>query len=731
MELLAPAGNSEALAAAIGEGADAVYLGLKDFNARLRSANFAYSQFEGALRTVHNLKRKVYVAVNTIFTERETDRVYQLLKYLAALRPDGIIVQDFGIVKMVKECFPSLKIHSSTQMNVASSRACNVLSKQNVSRVVLARELSLEEIKTIRSKTNVELEVFVHGALCISASGLCLFSSFLGGKSANRGMCTQACRRLYTVNDESGYYFSPFDLQLLEQAPQLCAAGINAIKIEGRMKSAEYVGAVVRAYRSVIDAIPSGQEAQAIHDAQQILRNDFAREKTMFHFIENNPSVYLNPEQDGGTGIKLGVIKKIKKVKKVNRPFQSEGKDESACGTACGGRPFQSEGENESALGTGGLCGLVECGGMVPAAGDSIRLHKADDSARKTHKLAVSACFEAGLERTGAVWLDIPDGFDVGDTVYLVQTKSFSHRYAPVVPKDLSPFKRQPGRDTAPGRMPQIAKKPSFPAGLYVSVGHIEDLYIAQAVKPVQIVLSINQKNIDALLNTKTPLPFKSTEMILNFDPFYNEALDSRTMEQIEKLIARGYKNYMVNNLAHISILAPLRKELNIIAGPYLYTFNKYAAEFINDMGIDSIVSPFENSRQNLEKTFSEKERASIFIIVFSYPALFRIQSNLGSMYQFKSFKDSKDAEFRLIGDGESTVALPKTPFAISDKIPFLQAARFNRFILDFSPERLQKKFYKEIMQCAKMAAPVPNAVRFNWKNGFFSNDGARAESGS
>ena len=196
VELLAPAGTPEALDAAIAEGADAVYLGLKSFNARMRSTNFAYSQFEGALRSLRRSGRRVYVTVNTVFEQREADRVYQLLKYLDAAGPDGIIVQDFGILMMARE-FKHLKIHASTQMNIASTRGVNALSKYGVSRVVLARELSLEEIRSIRQNTNSELEVFVHGALCASASGLCLFSSYLGGKSANRGLCTQACRRLY------------------------------------------------------------------------------------------------------------------------------------------------------------------------------------------------------------------------------------------------------------------------------------------------------------------------------------------------------------------------------------------------------------------------------------------------------------------------------------------------------------------------------------------------------
>ena len=148
---------------------------------------------------------------------------------------------------MARSCFPSLKLHGSTQMNIASCRGVNLLSRLGFSRVILARELSLEEIRSIRERTNMEHEVFIHGALCVSASGLCLFSSYLGGKSATRGMCTQACRRLYRSGGNQGYYFSPADLELVDYIPALADGGVNSFKIEGRMKSAEYVGAVVSA----------------------------------------------------------------------------------------------------------------------------------------------------------------------------------------------------------------------------------------------------------------------------------------------------------------------------------------------------------------------------------------------------------------------------------------------------------------------------------------------------
>ena len=194
VELLAPAGNPETLDAAIGEGADAVYLGLRSFNARMRSSNFSWSQFEAAVEALHKRNKKIFVTVNTVIEESELERMYRFLSYLNKIGPDALIVQDFGVMSMARTYFPSLRIHASTQMNASSARAVNMLSRAGVSRVVLSRELGLEEIQAVKAATSCELEVFVHGALCVSASGLCLFSSYLGGKSANRGMCAQACR---------------------------------------------------------------------------------------------------------------------------------------------------------------------------------------------------------------------------------------------------------------------------------------------------------------------------------------------------------------------------------------------------------------------------------------------------------------------------------------------------------------------------------------------------------
>ena len=726
IELLAPAGSPEALDAAVGEGADAVYLGLKTFNARLRSANFTYARFEAALRAFRRMGKRIYVTVNTVFEQREADRMYQLLRYLSAMGPDALIVQDLGVLAMARSQFPGLKLHASTQMNIASGRGCNALSRHGVSRVVLARELSLGELRSIRAETNVELEVFVHGALCVGASGLCLFSSFLGGKSANRGMCTQACRRLYhrggTASDnlESGYYFSPSDLQLLEHLPALAEAGINAVKIEGRMKSAEYVGAVVSAYRLVLDAIAeSGGDGyddrirRGIEKGRGILRGDFARGKTAFYFGTDFPGGtgdgvdWLNPVQDGGTGISLGALRRV------------QGRD----------------GERR---------GLVDGDGSAnppPTVGDSIRLHKSDDSARVSHKLQHVEAVKNGY------WLSIPDGFDLGDRVYLIQTRGLAKRYRAVTPADAK-GSRGPGHDKAPvplvvvgakhtGGSSQKNREPkksrpgaAFPEGLYVAVSRTEDLYVVQSSRPARVILDLNRRTARRLLEGAEPLPFKPADIILSLDPYFPQAEAETLADAIPELVDSGYRQFMANNPGHFPLFKDLRPEVRIIAGPWLYMFNTWALSFLASLGVEGFVSPLENNRQNLDRTLGPDCRQSlrdrIFVPVFAWPPLFHIRANLGRQYDFKVFSDSRDENFLLANGDRGSRVFPAKPFSITDKISFLQDSGFRRFIVDLGGLPLKKNDYRDLMRAIGKGAPLPRMSRFNWKDGFFSEQPAQ-----
>ena len=702
-ELLAPAGNVESLDAAIGEGADAVYLGLKTFNARLRSSNFSFREFEGAVSSLHKKGKKIYVTVNTVCEERETERLYRFLSYLNRVGPDGLIVQDYGVVRMCQEFFPNLELHASTQMNVESASAVNLLGKEGFKRVVLARELGLEEIKEIKQKSALELEVFVHGALCVSESGLCLFSSFLGGKSANRGMCAQACRRLYTTESGGGtfqgYYFSPCDLQLIDKIPDLVQAGVESFKIEGRMKSAEYVGSVVAAYRYVLDHWEENKK-EAVAAAKRMLATDFARTKTSYWYnfksvhdgVEGAGGQILNPNQAGGTGIYLGKISSTKAAPQEVREEASE-KDLRV------------------------QLALLKGGTYNPDPGDSIRIHKKNDAGRESHKVRYTE-----FDDQGRLWVDVPQGFGDGDEVYLLQTKSMSKRYPRVLPNDLGPFNHQPRDELLPVMdLTPVQKKELeyFPEGLYVQASSVADVFSAQALNPVRMILELNSETLYDLLNKKTVLPFSKKQMILSLDPFCPQGIESEQASQIASLVEMGYTVFVANNLAQISLLR--QNGAKAIAGPYLYSFNKWAVSWLENQDIGAFVSPYENSKKNLEAVFEPKLRDRVLLPVYAYPALFRIRFKLPKEYDFTYFSDKEEKNFKVNSTPDGSFVMPEAPFSILDKCESLKSEGFKRFLIDFSKTKIRKQEVKAVQLSLTRKAPLEGVSRFNWKEGFYS----------
>ncbi|HCT92206.1 MAG TPA: hypothetical protein DF613_12640 [Lachnospiraceae bacterium] len=259
VELLAPAGSYEAFLGAVNAGADAVYLGGQQFGARAYADNFTTEEIVRALHTAHFYGKKIYLTVNTLLKEREMASLAEYLRPFYEAGLDGVIVQDFGVFCHIREQFPGLPLHVSTQMTVTGVRGASLLKEQGACRVVPARELSLREVRKIREEAGVEVECFIHGAMCYSYSGQCLFSSILGGRSGNRGRCAQPCRLPYEIFDGkrrlsgSSYPLSLKDMCTLAYLPSLLEAGIDSFKIEGRMKRPEYAAGVTAVYRKYID----------------------------------------------------------------------------------------------------------------------------------------------------------------------------------------------------------------------------------------------------------------------------------------------------------------------------------------------------------------------------------------------------------------------------------------------------------------------------------------------
>lgn len=302
IELLSPAGNADALRAAVQSGADAVYIGGPLFNARRSAKNFSVDEIKTFADYCHLYGADLHVAVNTLIKEKELPQLLEYAYQLNDAGADALIVQDLGAAQLIKKACPKLALHASTQMTVTSAEGVKYLENMGFSRVVLARELSRKEIEYIVNHTKAEIEVFVHGALCMCYSGQCLMSSLIGGRSANRGRCAQPCRLPYELTgtdgtDVSGYILSPKDLALIERLDELKKIGVKSLKIEGRLKRAEYVSAVTGIYRKYLDYPSKVSRADMEELTKAFSRSGFTRG----YFDSNTGSSMMSGNNPGNT----------------------------------------------------------------------------------------------------------------------------------------------------------------------------------------------------------------------------------------------------------------------------------------------------------------------------------------------------------------------------------------------------------------------------------------------
>lgn len=313
-ELLAPAGNMNCLVAAIMAGCDAVYIGGKNFGARNYAGNFKDDEIIEAINYSHLYGVKVYVTVNTLIYDAEVESFLKYIDFLHKNNVDAVIMQDLGMIDLVRKTYPNLEIHASTQLHIHNLEGVKLCEELGLKRVVLARETPINLIKKIKDNTNTELEVFVHGALCISYSGQCLMSSLIGGRSGNRGTCAQCCRQPYDliVNNKKinkdKYLLSTKDLNTLNNIGSLIDIGVDSLKIEGRMKREEYVYLVVSIYRKAIDTYLSSGKVNITNDDYKELEKIFNRKFTKgFIFNEENNN-FTNPFRPNHMGIEIGKI---------------------------------------------------------------------------------------------------------------------------------------------------------------------------------------------------------------------------------------------------------------------------------------------------------------------------------------------------------------------------------------------------------------------------------------
>ena len=387
VELLSPAGGYETMVGAFNAGADAVYLGGSRFGARAYADNFDKDQVLDAISYAHLYGKKIYMTVNTLVKESEYSELYDFMLPYAEKKLDGVIVQDYGVMRLIRREFPGIELHASTQQAVTGVHSARLLKDRGFTRVVPARELSLEEMRAIRQEADIEVEAFIHGAMCYCYSGLCLFSSAIGGRSGNRGRCAQPCRLPYRIKGQKDeiYPLSLKDMSTIGIIPDLIAAGIDSFKIEGRMKKPEYSAGVTALYRKYIDKYYEnpGGEYSISHDDLEILRSLYQRTGISegYYFRHNDRSMVTvsspaynatSPEilEDVRKKYLTGSMKyrvRLKAYFKVSEPAKLEmsvnidGEELSAAGSlglvqAAQKRPMDEEAVRDKLSKLGGTC---------------------------------------------------------------------------------------------------------------------------------------------------------------------------------------------------------------------------------------------------------------------------------------------------------------------------------------------------------------------------------------
>ncbi len=718
MELLAPAGTVETFGAALDGGADAVYVGAPGFNARNLARDLRLEEIGAMIDHCHRLNKKLYIAANSLILEGELPLVIENLAVLQELGPDALIVQDLGLIRLVREYFPRMKLHGSTLMTVHNSDGVRLQAELGCERVVLSRELTLKEISSIAARRDgIELEIFIHGAMCFSYSGLCLFSSYLGGKSGLRGRCVQPCRRAYSSGgrgvsgkggkstgkkgDSGRYLFSMNDLTGLEAVPFLKEAGISSLKIEGRLRSAHYVHSVVGAYRKVLDARPEDQEA-ALAAAKILADQAMSRKTSSGYFFSPQPAEAISPYHSGNMGAHLGRFTAARKV---------------------GGQL---------------TCRFVTKADL--AVGDRLRLHVEPSGERTAFRL--KSLFVLGLQEEFAaagskVSIELPPGFQPGSAghveVYKVDSGS---RFASLGDAALQPAQiAEAGRKIA-GRKKQLAAlsgriisqvcdassslgtepqpdiksqgqitrrsyhpqsvRKKLPMDWWLKTDSLKLLLSDLPLHPDRYLLSFNKQTVGQAGKMKSALGKKARMVTWALPPLIMENDLARVHKQIQLLLRTGFRSFQLGHLSQILLFKG--EKVHLFADYTANLYNSQAVAMAGEMGVGGVQAGIEINRRALEELLNgcrsggdgagyvgQGRTIPVGLMVYGAPALYTSRLASGHLPFEKQILSPRDEPYIVRKKEGYTQTFPDKPFSLLPYLDELKEMGIKYVVVDVS----------------------------------------------
>ncbi len=674
MELLAPAGNIDNFYAAVEAGADAVYVGAPAINARNLGRDLSYQDIAILIDYAHLHGKKLYIAANSLLLERDLPLVFESLAIFSELQPDALIVQDPSLISLTRKYFPNLQVHVSTLAGCSNSESVAFFKNLGCRRVVLARELTLGEIEQLAETSDIELEVFVHGAMCYSFSGLCLFSSYLGGKSGLRGRCVQPCRRDYRWEEKvsqkktvekSGrrhgkYLFSMNDLNGISVVSALKDSRISSLKLEGRMRSMNYVKNIVSAYRLVID----DDCKQARKEAEKLIHAAMGRKTSSGYFFSNNPQNAIIPFHSGNMGIYVGT--------------------------------FRSIGE-KSGKTIGKI--LLKC---PVAAGDRLRLHLYATGERKTFTLRtvrIAGRPEEQAETDQVIQVEIPFPFDgkFSQKVDLYKVDGVEekvlHHHAAEVKKQRATHSNvfNSAKKTAENLYQKVYQEAGTGGKKAHNIqrkksgrGARQQLEIWLKTDCVSFVtgelpffvskyiIPLNKKTINQSVKIKQHFGKGIRNIIWALPPVQFEKDISMLMKSIVRLERQGFRNFQISHIAQHQFFG---KRKVFLYGDYtLNIANSYALYAVSaECQLSAIQVSIELDRDGFSDLAARCKRLSdqrlplpqLGVTIFGAPPLFTSRLNPSFFDYKKSLRSPKNEMFFLARQGSMVLTLPKRPFSL------------------------------------------------------------------
>lgn len=709
MELLAPVGSFAAFEAALAEGADAVYLGAPALNARALSRDFSYQEIQGMVEHAHRAGVRVYIAMNSLVKENELALAVEGLASFAVMRPDALIIQDLGLFLLARSYFPTLPLHASTLMSIHNSLGVSRLVELGFKRVVLPRELTIHEIGAIFRKTGAELEVFVHGAMCFSYSGLCLFSSLHGGKSSLRGQCVQPCRRRYAWqkkkvkggtdrpgDKEGGYLFSMNDLCGIDLLPQLKQAGVACLKIEGRMKSAQYVRNTVRAYRLLLDGFAGGQgpDPQRVEEARQLLDEAMGRRRSPGFFLDQRPPEAVSPHLSGNIGMMAGRVQRLEEV--------------------------PAKGPRSRSLLTVDLRSDL-------GVGDRLRLHNEPSGERtsftlKSMKVGNRAIQQARSGQKVTIIVDqlFPGGgkgafhgslFKVDVSSRRREEESARAHFASRRGRKFSPDQgiiervlRDIGGAADSATKHRSGERQRNPPQWWVRISALRDMHCRLPVQPERYLLAMTPGNVETWQQAGARLRRGRKTLVWCLPPVIMEEDLGWYANTVSALSRDGCTDFQLGHFSQQLLFAGEkgRQDIRLYANYTCNLINSMALRVMSKLGFTGVQFSLETDQENLARSLSHWQssgqsmragavRCAIGIYVFGRPALFTSRLD-DRRYQYGKRFASPRGESFILEQGEGmTQARSVLPFSLLEWRKELEFLGLSYFLVDLSSGNIKK----------------------------------------